>query len=154
MATEIKPPAPLILDPHMPSLFLAGSIEQGRAVDWQTEVVTALADIQVTILNPRRAAWDASWRQTIDNKPFRNQVEWELTALERADLIAMYIAPETQAPISLLELGLFAAAGKLIVCCPDGFWRKGNVDIVCARYAIPQVADLTDLIGAVRQRLI
>ena len=24
------------------------------------------------------------------------------------------------------------------MCCPEGYWRKGYVDIVCARIAIPQ----------------
>ena len=22
---------------------------------------------------------------------------------------------------------------EVIVCCPEGFWRKGNVDIICER---------------------
>jgi hypothetical protein len=25
---------------------------------------------------------------------------------------------------------------KLIVICPDGFWRKGNVEVVCSLYDI------------------
>jgi hypothetical protein len=49
----------------------------------------------------------------------------------------MYFDPNTKSPISLLELGLFAQSKKLIVCCPRGFWRKGNVDITCDRYGIP-----------------
>ena len=27
------------------------------------------------------------------------------------------------------------------MCCPEGFWRKGNVDIVCERFGIPCVED-------------
>jgi len=45
--------------------------------------------------------------------------------------------PATQSPISLLELGLYANSGKLTVICPDGFYRKGNVEVVCALYDIP-----------------
>ena len=39
-------------------------------------------------------------------------------------------------------VGLHAAGGKCLMVCPDGFWRKGNVDIVCERYAIPQFETL------------
>lgn len=65
----------------------------------------------------------------------------------------MYFAPSTRAPITLLELGLFAQSGKLLVCCPEGYWRRGNVEVVCARYGIPMVADLAALITEARERL-
>lgn len=133
-------------------LFLAGSIDMGGAPDWQEEVIKGVADLDVAVLNPRREAWDSSWRQSIDEPMFREQVEWELDGLERADLVAVYFAPSGPAPITLLELGLFARSGKLVVCCPDGYWRKGNVEIVCARFGIPLVPELPDLIRAVRNR--
>ncbi len=127
------------------SVFLAGSIEQDTAEKWQEALIRRLADDEITILNPRRKAWDASWDQSIRHEEFRKQVEWELSAMERADVIAMYFDPNTKAPVTLLELGLFAASRKLIVCCPEGFWRKGNVDIVCEKYGIRQVASLEAL---------
>lgn len=145
MADVLKPPAPLRII-NRPSVFLAGSIEMGQAEDWQTQLIRELHDCQGTILNPRRDEWNASWVQSIDNPPFREQVEWELAAQEQADLIAMYFAPTTKAPITLLELGLFARSGKLAVCCPDGFWRQGNVKIVCQRYGIPLVPNLAELL--------
>jgi Nucleoside 2-deoxyribosyltransferase like len=151
-ARVLRPPAPLDLAGRR-AVFLAGSIEMGLAGDWQAEVIAALADLDVAILNPRREDWDSSWRQSIDDPRFREQVEWEIAAQERADLIPMYFAPETRAPITLLELGLFAASGKQVVCCPEGYWRKGNVEVVCARYRIPFVETLPELIGVVRSRL-
>jgi hypothetical protein len=153
MARIIKPPTPLELHDGERSLFLAGSIAMGQAEPWQAEVEQALADEEVVILNPRRDQWDASWEQSIHNPLFRDQVEWELSGQELATVIAMYFAPATKAPITLLELGLFARSGKLVVCCPAGFWRKGNVEVVCARYAIPLVEDLPALIDRVRPRL-
>jgi len=153
MIKIIKPPEPLLIDPQRPSLFLAGSIAMGQAERWQAMVEHALADLPITIFNPRRDQWDASWVQSITNPAFRAQVEWELEAQERADLIIMYFAPQTQAPITLLELGLFAHSQRLIVCCPDGFWRKGNVEVVCARYNIPLASSLDMLIQHARQRL-
>ncbi|GAB4214047.1 MAG: hypothetical protein OHK0022_52010 [Roseiflexaceae bacterium] len=153
MARILRPPAPLDLAPGAASVFLAGSIEMGRATNWQSTVEAALAHSDLTVLNPRREAWDSSWEQRSDNPLFRGQVDWELEAQERASLIAMYFAPGTQAPITLLELGLFARSGRLVVCCPEGFWRKGNVDIVCMRYDVPQVPDLDALIAAILQGL-
>ena len=49
---------------------------------------------------------------------FSQQVNWELDALEVADWIVVYFDPDTQSPISMLELGLHAKSDKVIVCCP------------------------------------
>jgi len=127
------------------TLFLAGSIEMGTAEEWQTKVELYLADRNVLIFNPRRQDWDSSWEQRIENDKFREQVEWELEALEEADKILIYFDPKTKSPISLLELGLHAQSGKVIVCCAEGFWKKGNVDIVCKRYKISQIKHLTEI---------
>ena len=128
-------------------IFLAGSIEMGTANDWQEEFASILEGERVVILNPRRDDWDSSWEQSIDNPKFREQVEWELTAMQRANVIVMHFEPNTKSPITLLELGLFANSGKLIVHCPEGYWRKGNVDIVCNRFRISQVENLSDIKG-------
>jgi hypothetical protein len=154
MADILKPPTPLPPSFATPTLFLAGSIEMGRASDWQQVVEASFQQRPITILNPRRDDWDATWRQELANPQFRAQVEWELAALEQADLIMLYFAPNTQAPITLLEFGLFARSNKLVVCCPEGYWRKGNVDVVCLRYAIPQVPTLAELCGYAAQRLL
>lgn len=153
MARILKPPAPLDLAADERAVFLAGSIEMGAAGPWQAAVERALADLPVVLLNPRRDEWDASWEQSISNPQFRGQVEWELDGQQRADVIAMHFDPATKAPITLLELGLFATSGKVIACCPPGYWRRGNVQVVCGRYAVPLVNDLAALIAAVRERL-
>ncbi|MFT5213703.1 MAG: hypothetical protein ACI9WV_001427 [Patiriisocius sp.] len=62
-----------------------------------------------------------------------------MSALEQVDMLILYFDKSTKSPISLLELGLFASSGELTVCCPDGFWRKVNVDIICKRYDVNQV---------------
>lgn len=142
---EIKPPIN-IRTCH--TVFLAGSIEMGAAENWQREIADALSDENVILFNPRRDNWDPSWDQSPSNSVFAEQVNWELDNLEAADIIFMYLSPGTKSPISLLELGLFARSSKLIVVCPDGFWRKGNVDIVCERHHIP--VDSTIQEGIVR----
>lgn len=147
MAKIIKPPAPLPPPGSMPSVFLAGSIDMGYAEPWQVSIEYALYGLDVLVFNPRRDEWDANWEQSIRNPQFREQVEWELAALEQANLVAMYFSPATKAPVTLLELGLFARSGKLIVCCPDGYWRKGNVEVVCSYYKIPLVNTVEELIA-------
>jgi hypothetical protein len=144
--------------PHPPairgkSVFLAGSIEMGTAVEWQSAMEAALAHLPITVLNPRRMEWDNTWVQDITNAPFRGQVEWELDALDAADVIAMYFDKEGKAPISLMELGLHAASGKMVVCCPEGYWRRGNVQIVCERYGIELVETLEELVKRVVKKL-
>lgn len=36
---------------------------------------------------------------------------------------------------------------------PEGFWRKGNVDIVCDRYNIPLFVNLNDSINHMKNQL-
>ena len=150
---RVTSPAPLPLDHSLPRLFLGGSIDMGGAPDWQAAMTRALADMDVVILNPRRADWNPAWRAEASEPEFRRQVEWELAALEASDVIVMYFAPGTQSPISLLEMGLHARSGKLIVLAPDGFWRKGNVDITAGAYGIHQVQTMDELTAAVREAL-
>ena len=52
-----------------------------------------------------------------------------------------------------LRLGLHARGGKLILLCPAGFWRKGNVDITAEHYGVEQVATMDELAAAVRRRV-
>jgi len=155
MLEIIKAPSSFSMVPNRRYLFLAGSIEMGNAENWQQEIEGFLKDLDMTILNPRRDDWDSSWEQSIGNSQFREQVEWELQGLEISDFIALYFSPGTKSPITLLELGLFAKSrpGKLIVCCPDGFWRKGNVDIVCLRYGVQQVDSIQQLVDEIYLRV-
>ena len=119
----------------------------GKSADWQKQVEQYFEPFaDYTLLNPRRDDWDSSWVQEFESPNFYQQVNWELRGLERADSILMYLDPETKSPISMLELGLFARSGKLMVCCPKGFWRRGNIEIVCENFAIPFYEDLAELL--------
>ncbi len=62
-------------------IFLAGSIENGTAEDWQENVTNRLSKIEkpIVVFNPRRTSWDASWEQSIKNLLFKEQVDWELS---------------------------------------------------------------------------
>ncbi len=151
--TVVTSPQALPAAHDRPRVFLGGSIDMGKAVDWQAQVIAALADQDVVILNPRRPDWNPAWKPVADEPEFRRQVEWELAALESADVIVLYLTPGSQSPISLLEMGLHARSGKLVVLCPEGFWRKGNVDITGEKYGIKQVESLEALIAEVKARV-
>ena len=146
-AIEIQAPNKLEDDDRV-KIFLAGSIEMGKAEDWQARVVKEIADYPIQLLNPRIDDWDSSWEQTIENKDFNEQVTWELNGLDKSNFIMLYFDPATKSPISLLELGIYAKGDpkKLVVLCPKGFWRKGNVDIVCEKYGVKQVKDWDEMI--------
>ena len=135
-----------------PAIFLAGSIEMGKATDWQKEVAEALDEHDGLILNPRREKWNSKWIQRMSNPQFRRQVEWELKALEGVDIIFFYFVPETISPISLLELGLFKDK-TVIVCCPNGYWRKGNIEIVCKKYGIPLFEEMGKAMKRLRREV-
>ena len=134
-------------------IFLAGSIDMGRAEDWQARVAGELATDNVLLFNPRRTDWNPAWQADSSEPEFVRQVQWELQALEAADIILMYFAPGSQSPVTLLEMGLHARSGKLLVAAAEGFWRKGNVDITADHYQVPRLQDIDALIAALRQRV-
>lgn len=151
----IYPPAIYLPDPTTTSVFLAGSIDMGSAEDWQTYTTQQLADLNVDILNPRRPDWDSSWKQTADFAPFAEQVNWELDNIQRADYVLINFHPNTKAPITFMELGIILGSywWKAVVCCPDTFYRVGNVDITCKRYDVKVHKSLDEAIEELRNHL-
>lgn len=136
------------------SLFLAGSIEMGKAVQWQKQMATILQDLPITICNPRRGHWDPNVTKSAKDEAFKQQVVWELSALEKADLICFFFDANTVSPVTMMELGLWASSGKVIVCCDSRFWRAGNIHLVCERYGVPFVETFKELVDVVKQRLV
>ena len=152
--SNISKPSNSPLIPGDISIFLAGSIEMGNAIDWQSEITEKLSDLEnIEIYNPRRDDWDSSWKQEESNPQFNHQVNWELNHLDAVDIIFMNFCSGTQSPISLLELGHYASSGKMIVVCPRDFWRRGNVQIMCTRHGIPLFDSLDEGIGAIRTKI-
>lgn len=125
-------------DRFIPTVFLAGSIEMNKAENWQERYIKYLSKHQCVVFNPRRENWDSSWKQSIDNPHFSEQVNWELDRLAESDIIIFYIQPDTISPITLMELGKFAGSDEheVLVYCPEGYFRKGNVDVLCHREGV------------------
>lgn len=141
MATIITAPEPLPNHSPLPLVFLAGSIDQGQATQWQTQLMEQCSDCELVFANPRRGDWDASWG---DGDPrLTEQILWEQRGLELADLVVVVFDPKGKAPVTLLELGQTLSRGTpCIVCCPPGYWRRTNVLETAARYKATVVEDL------------
>lgn len=131
------------------SIFLGGSIENGKAVLWQDDISVKIMDKnnKVVLYNPRREKWDANLSNSLDNHVFEEQLNWEYDHLALADIIFLYFQPGTYSPISLLELGLFSDKSKIVVCCPEGFWRKGNVDFICKKFNISMIDKVDEILN-------
>lgn len=152
-AIVIKSPNKLPQDDPRAKVFLGGSIDMGKSEDWQAKLEKELSDQDIIILNPRRENWNKDWKPISSDSNFRKQVEWELEALEASDVIIIYFASGSQSPISLLEYGLYARTNKLLIVCPEGFWRKGNVDIVAEKYNIDVFETLEEMTVELKKRL-
>ncbi len=153
ISNMIFAPANFSVQSNQKVVFLAGSIDKNAATDWHSQIANSLAAYNVLLLNPTRYSWDSSWKLTADDPQFSEQVNWELRSMELADLVVVNFLPTAQSPISLLEFGLYAQSGKALVCCPEGFWKKGNVDIVCRRYQVQQTTCIADLIATIKTKL-
>jgi hypothetical protein len=139
------------------SIFLAGTIDMGNSIDWQQHSIDTIESFDIegelTVYNPRRADWDSSWKQEITDPQFNEQVSWELDMLEQADIIVLYFQKDSSSPISMLELGLFSKHKKMLICCEEGFWRKGNIDIVCQRNEFPMYTELDNMLIDLKERI-
>lgn len=147
---EIIAPQKINITPARTLVFLAGSIEMGVADDWQKKVSDKLLDKypNIIIANPRREKWDDSWEQSIENPQFSRQVNWEMDNLKRSDLAIFYFQPKTKSPIAMMELGYHLARKdayeSTVVCCPDGFWRRGNIEVMMDRAGLGLPLDSID----------
>jgi len=152
-AKVIRPLDPYTQDPTRKSIFLAGTIEENDA--WREFVIKELLNLPITILNPYQPKWDSTWVQDISGPRFVEQVDWELDMMDSADVIAVYFSQETAAPITMLEVGLWARSGKVVVACPDSeHSRRGNFQILERRIdGFVLVRTLDELVENVKKKL-
>lgn len=155
MTLEITPPNQIPLIGNEVKIFLAGTIDNGDSEDWQAIARKYLirnfdkigyTKKRLLVLNPRRVEWNPDLKQSFESPEFFQQVTWEMDAMEKSNLIIMNFLPNSKSPITLLELGLFAKSRKVMVCCPDEFYRSGNIQIVCNKFNIPLFKTLPELL--------
>lgn len=104
------------------SVFLAGGIT--NCPDWQSEVVSLLAETDLILLNPRRKEW------VMEPEIEEAQIVWEHHHLLRADSILFWFPKETVCPIALYELGAWTfRPKKLFIGCDPEYVRVRDVEI-------------------------
>jgi hypothetical protein len=137
---EYMPPSSRVGEPL--SIFLAGAIDMGSAVNWQADVAQQLANDNYIVFNPRREHFDET---TLDE-----QIAWELRHLEMADIVFLWLPKDAKAPISLFEAGLYWRSGKLLIGAEEGFYRRRNLELTSERYSLPIYATLDAMIEALQ----
>jgi hypothetical protein len=147
--------APNSIETDDVTVGLFGSIEQGKAIEWQQKVIEIFKEIpHTTFLNPRRLDWDSSWGE--DDPKLIKQIIWEQKALIASDLALFFFDPKTESPITLMELGikLIQAPGSVIVCCPDGYWRKTNVVVTAGLRGVDVLDTFEEMIEVLAKRML
>ncbi len=112
-------------------VFLAGSIDLDLAGDWRKKVIEEMED-SMHFFDPIRIDHDK-----LDDLKMKKHIEWELDALSLSDKILLNFSPNSKSPISLVELGLYVQSSKLIVVCPDQFYQRRYVEVLCDKYNTP-----------------
>ncbi|KAK8085383.1 hypothetical protein PG997_006654 [Apiospora hydei] len=159
-AQIVQAPAPDPAPIHPHTVFLAGTTTAANdgSGDWRDALCTALSAHPITFYNPLRSDWDASWRNDAT----------------RADLVVVYLSPHTDAPVSLLELGLVAGLAaaaamtaangdqedgkkktkkQVLVCAHEGYKKRGNVQLLCQKFGIEMVDTTADFPSAILRML-
>jgi hypothetical protein len=112
-------------DTRKTSVFLAGTIDNGNSIDWQTEVANQVVSMGNTmVFNPRRSSWNVN-ASTIE---VLEQINWEQEYLMLCDIIFFNFAVDSNSPITLLELGQALGRNKnVVIVCPKYYYRYWNV---------------------------
>lgn len=122
-----------VIYPRTKTVFLAGTIDNGDSTNWQEELIDMCQYKDIVFFNPRRKDWFGE----LSKEELEYQIKWEQEHLDSADTIVMCLLDNSKSPISLLELGLYAQSGKLLVFCNKSFYRYDNVRLTCQKYNIP-----------------
>ena len=131
----MAPEKPRLNDKTM-SVFLAGITTSTDEADWRQTLTNELFDHPVTIFNPNRPDWDGTWKEDFSDKRWEEQVSWELDMQDTADVVVFFFHKSTDAPISLLELGLAVRTKTVVVCAQKEYRKRGNVEAVCRRFNV------------------
>lgn len=121
------------------SIFLAGAIDMGAAVNWQQEVIASATYDYVVFLNPRR-------KEDFTPDMLDEQVLWELDMMQKADAILMWFPADSKAPVAMWEAGLHWMSGKLHVGAEPGFYRRRNLELYAQWFGLTLYDNLTKLV--------
>jgi hypothetical protein len=133
---------------YAPQLFLGGTIDMGKSVNWQQLVIDVLdkSNVKANVFNPRRDGFPE-----FNEEELIYQINWELDAINSSDAVMMVFLDTSKSPVSMLELGLCLATKKkkqLFIVANDKFYRWHNVNETCKRFNITPYDNLISAIDA------
>lgn len=139
------------------SIFLGGTIELGKARDWQSELIqwfnTRDCADHILLINPRRAEWNADWPINDPEFPqLKEQINWELAHQDEADLVVYFLADKTMSPITLLEIGTFSDK-KPIICAEPDYLRRANVRLTSEYAGWDYCEDWNEWLDRIERRI-
>lgn len=75
--------------------------------------------------------------------------------MEGADLVFVYFASEGLSAVTMFEFGhsvgkLETSKAAMLVCCEDGYARRGNVQIACARHDIKLLDTMENVVEEIK----
>jgi hypothetical protein len=158
LTADTEFPIELIKNDIIPcSLFIGGTIDDGKSWDFQKYVTETLKNLPISnkliILNPRDSDWDLTIKQTDSEPKFRKQVNWEQDGLKYSSLIFMHFIGGSRSIISMSELGQYCNSGKLIVSADPNYFKRGNIEVLSRRYGFPLYDNLDDGLKSCINRL-
>lgn len=128
-------------------MFLAGSIDLQLSGNWRKSIANKLCD-QFDFFDPT-----AIHHETLTASQWKQHIKWELEAMEKVDVILMNFLPSAKSPISLVELGLNTRGKKLVVICPNEFYKKQYINALCEHYSTPLFGDENEAIEHIKNIL-
>lgn len=93
------------------TLYLAGPFEDGDGAptqvrSWRDEVIDAVADLDVTIIDPRNARWPGL---EVGSASRRGAFDWQCSTAFEASVVAVWVPAGRSAPAALMILGYLGA---------------------------------------------
>lgn len=135
--SKITPPSLFVPTTGL-KIFLAGSICNGNAPNWQNDVSTYIEQTwieeEITIYNPRR---DEEFVPEMES----GHAAWTMSMISLSDYILLHLTGNTGSPISTLELGMFIDDPRLFLSINDDYVRK---EVVLYHYNVFGIDQLYD----------
>ena len=162
MATRLTAPGRLTAAQRRSTttLFLAGPFEHGDGAStpprsWRDEVIDAVDDLDVTVIDPRNPRWPSLEAGTPGR---RGAFEWQCAAAFDADVVVVWVPQDRHAPTALMILGYLGAKrgtpakGSSVVVGGGGY--DGLVNLFAQNQRLfPVDGDLDEFIRVARLQL-
>lgn len=139
------------------TLFLAGPFDDGDGSadatrSWRDEVIDALSDLEITIVDPRHERWSDL---EVGSAGRRGAYEWQCSQAFDADVVMVWVPEGRHAPTALMILGALGAKrnnakrGSSVVVGGDGW--DGLVRLFAQNQRLfPVDGDLAEMIRITR----